>query len=82
MNKLAGNKSLFNKIESSEYRDEFKNLSKLNNVSVEINKGVSHKGITITIKEIAYDEAAFYVIYEVSLDKNLKNMNQINMNMQ
>ncbi|ENK0838335.1 DUF4179 domain-containing protein [Clostridium botulinum] len=34
INKLAGNKSLFNKIESSEYRDEFKNLSKLNNVSV------------------------------------------------
>ena len=66
INKLAGNKSLFNKI---------------NNVSVEINKGVSHKGITITIKEIAYDEAGFYVIYEVSLDKNLKNMNQINMNM-
>lgn len=73
INKLAGNKSLFNKVESSENGEEFKNLSKLNNVSVEINKGVCRKGITIAIKEIAYDEAAFYVIYEVSLDKNLKN---------
>ncbi|NFF66468.1 DUF4179 domain-containing protein [Clostridium sporogenes] len=78
INKLAGNKSLFNKIESSEYGDEFKNLSKLNNVSVEINKGVSRKGITITIKEIAYDEAAFYVVYEVSLDKKLKNKEYLN----
>lgn len=71
INKLAGINSLFNKAKSSEYSDEYKNLSKLNNVSLEINKGVYDKGVTITIKEIAYDEAAFYVIYEVSLDKNL-----------
>lgn len=71
INKFVGDSSLFNKAKSGEYGDEFKNLSKLNNVSVEINKGVYDKGITITIKEIAYDEAAFYVIYEVSFDKNL-----------
>ncbi|KOR25644.1 DUF4179 domain-containing protein [Clostridium sp. L74] len=78
INKLAGNKSLFNKVESSENGEEFKSLSKLNNVSVEINKKVSRKGVTITIKEIAYDEVAFYVIYEVSLDKSLKNKEYLN----
>lgn len=69
INKLAGINSLFNKAPSSECGDEFKNLSKLSNVSVEINKGVSNNGVTVTIKEIAYDEAAFYVIYDVNLDK-------------
>ncbi|AVQ45781.1 DUF4179 domain-containing protein [Clostridium botulinum] len=78
INKLAGKSSLFNKVESSENGEEFKSLSKLNDVSVEINKKVCHKGITITIKEIAYDEAAFYVIYEVALDKNLKNKDYLN----
>lgn len=75
INKLVGDSSLFNKVKSSKNGGEFKNLSKLNNVSVEINKGVYDKGVTITIKEIAYDEAAFYVIYEVNIDKNLKNKN-------
>lgn len=75
INKFVGDSSLFNTVKSSKYSDEFKNLSKLNNVSVGINKGVYDKGITITIKEIAYDEAAFYVIYEVNFDKNLKNKN-------
>lgn len=73
INKLTGINSLFNKLTSSEYGDEFKNLSKLSNVSVAINKGVSDKGVTVTIKEIAYDEAAFYVIYDVNLDKNVTN---------
>lgn len=73
INKLAGINSLFNKTASSEYGDEFKNLSKLSNVSVEINKGVSNNGVTVTIKEVAYDEAAFYVIYDVNLDKNVTN---------
>ncbi len=78
INKLAGKNSLFNKVESSEYRENFKSLSKLNDVSVEINKKVCHKGTTITIKEIAYDEAAFYAIYEVGSDKNLKNKDNLN----
>ncbi|MHC6179746.1 DUF4179 domain-containing protein [Clostridium sp. JNZ X4-2] len=69
MNKLAGVNSLFNKVKYN----EFKNLSKLSNVLVQINKGVHDKGVTIAIKEIAYDEAAFYVISEVSLDKDLTN---------
>jgi|GEM_PF-5829217 len=73
INKLAGINSLFNKAVPSKYGDEFKNLSKLSNVSVEINKGVSNNGVTVTIKEIAYDEAAFYVIYDVNLDKNVTN---------
>lgn len=73
INKLTGINSLFNKAPSSEYGDEFKNLSKLSNVSVAINKGVSDKGVTVTIKEIAYDEAAFYVIYDVNLDKKVTN---------
>lgn len=78
INKIAGPNSLFNKVKSSEYVDEFKGLSKLNNVSVEINKGVYHKGITITIKEIAYDEVAFYMIYEVNLDKKIISKNYLN----
>lgn len=73
INKIAGINSLFNKTASSEYRDEFKNLSKFSDVSVEINKGVSDKGVTVTIKEIAYDETAFYVIYDVNLDKKVTN---------
>lgn len=73
INKIAGINSLFNKVKSSEYGDEFKNLSNLSNVSVEINKGVSDKGVTVTVKEIAYDETAFYVIYEVNLDKTETN---------
>lgn len=73
INKLAGINSLFNKAASSKYGDEFKNLSKLSNVSVEINKGVSNNGVTVTIKEIAYDETAFYVIYDVNLDKSVTN---------
>jgi len=75
INKLLGVNSLFNKVKTSEYGEEFKNFSKLDNMSVEINKGVSDKGITVTIKEIAYDEAAFYMIYDVSADKAAKNVN-------
>lgn len=50
----------------------------MSNVSVEINKGVSNNGVTVTIKEIAYDEAAFYVIYDVNLDKKVTNKKYLN----
>lgn len=65
VNKFLGENSLFNRYNSS-YNSEFKNMKGLQDYSIGIEHTAESKGITVKLKELAYDGAAIYIAYEVN----------------
>lgn len=63
LNRILGRQSLFSKM--TPYNNEFEKIKNIQNNSVAVNKTSTNNGISIKLKEIAYDGAALYVIYQI-----------------
>jgi len=64
VNRILGNKSIFNKGFEGVY-DDYDNLKNVKDYSIGVEQTVKDKDISITLKEVAYDGVALYFIYDV-----------------
>ncbi|AKA69772.1 DUF4179 domain-containing protein [Clostridium scatologenes] len=62
INKIIGKNSIFNR--DYEQFNHFDNLKNIQNNSTNIEQTIKDNNISVTLKEIAYDGAALYIIYE------------------
>ncbi len=62
INKIIGKNSIFNR----EYKEfnHFDNLKNVQDYSMDVEQTIKDNNISVTLKEIAYDGTALYVIYE------------------
>jgi hypothetical protein len=63
VNRILGNKSIFNKGFEGSY-EHFDNLKNVKDYSIGVDQTVKDKDISITLKEVAYDGVALYFIYD------------------
>ncbi|MFL0268081.1 DUF4179 domain-containing protein [Candidatus Clostridium radicumherbarum] len=64
--RILGKESFFNReLQSSFYKSDISNVQ---NNSIAVGQTSTHNGISVTMKEIAYDGTALYAVYQVKSD--------------